>query len=183
MTTIEGERIRLRPIEAADYPLLVQWGRDPELNRLLEGDYPKSLDECPAWHQKVLSNRHRQLFGIQLITGRLIGDVELDHIAWRSGDAELRIRIGEREHWDRGYGTEAVILMLRHAFLTLNLKRVYLRVFSFNERAIRCYRKAGFKREGVLVRRTAAGQQREVMLMRILREEFLQSQPSPARAG
>ena len=173
----------LRPLQAADYPLLVQWGLDPELGRLLEGDYPQSLAECPAWHQKIISDRHRQLFGIQLATGRLIGDIELDHIAWRSGDAELRIRIGEREHWDQGYGTEAVILMLTHAFAALNLKRVYLRVFSFNERAIRCYRKAGFKREGILVRRTADGERREVTLMRILRDEFLRDREARARAS
>lgn len=183
MTTIHGEHIVLRPIEEGDYPLIVQWGRDPELERLLEGDYPQSLAECPAWHQNIISSRHRQLLGIQLSEGPLIGDVELDHIAWRSGDAELRIRIGRRDHWDRGYGTEAVTLMLQHAFLSLNLKRVYLRVFSFNQRALRCYRKAGFKAEGMLVRRGSDGQRREVILMRILREEFLRRWSDAARAS
>jgi len=183
VTTIHGEHIVLRPIQEADYPLLAKWGQDPELGRLLEGDYPRSLDDCPAWHRKIISSRHRQLWGIQLAAGGLIGDVELDHIAWRSGDAELRIRIGERQHWGRGYGTEAVRLLLSHAFSSLNLKRVYLRVFSFNERAIRCYRKAGFRREGMLVRRAPDGQRRTVLLMRILRDEFLRQPSHQARAS
>ncbi|OUM97954.1 MAG: hypothetical protein BAA04_13795 [Firmicutes bacterium ZCTH02-B6] len=183
MTVIHGENIVLRPIREEDYPLLVKWGRDPELARLLEGDYPQSLVECLAWHQRVASDRHRQLWGIELDGVGLIGDVELDHIAWRSGDAELRIRIGERQHWDQGYGTEAVTLLLAHAFGPMNLQRVYLRVFSFNERAIRCYRKAGFRREGVLVRRAADGERRQVFLMRILREEFLRIPRREAAAG
>jgi len=183
VTTINGENITLRPIQEEDYPLLVKWGRDPELERLLEGDYPRSLPDVPAWHQKVLSDRHRQLWGIELVQVGLIGDMELDHIAWRSGDAELRIRIGERGYWDRGYGTEAVRLLLAHAFGNLRLRRVYLRVFSFNERAIRCYRKAGFRREGAIVRRAETGERREVYLMRILRDEFLRPGRERAQAS
>jgi len=101
----------------------------------------------------------------------LIGDVELDHIAWRSGDAELRIRIGEPQWRGRGFGTEAVRLLLAYAFGALRLNRVYLRVLSYNAPAIACYRKAGFKAEGVVTRRVD-GDLREIVLMRILRDEF-----------
>src|SRR5690606_41720914 len=73
VTTIHGEHIVLRPIQEADYPLLAKWGQDPELGRLLEGDYPRSLDDCPAWQRKVISSRHRQLWGLQLAAGGVIG--------------------------------------------------------------------------------------------------------------
>ena len=56
--------------------------------------------------------------------------------------------IGNKDFWDRGYGTEAVRLLLRFGFLTLNLNNIRLTVHSFNERAIRCYEKCGFKRCG-----------------------------------
>ena len=78
----------------------------------------------------------------------LIGHIELDHIAWRSGDAELRIRIGEKDYWDQGYGTRRGAHPRRHAFGSMRLSRVYLRVFSLNKRAIRCYEKVGFRKEG-----------------------------------
>lgn len=172
MYMIHGEKVALRPIVPEDYPLLVKWSRDEELNKLMDGDYPATVDECALWHKQIKSNRHRQMFGIQRLGGGLIGDIELDHIAWRSGDAELRVRIGDKSLWGQGLGTEAVTLMLSYAFASLKLKRVYLRVFSSNKRAIASYRKAGFKSEGSLTRRTPQGERKEIVLMRILRDEF-----------
>ncbi|MBI2914932.1 MAG: GNAT family N-acetyltransferase [Firmicutes bacterium] len=171
--SFEGERVRLCPVEPADFDKLVQWANDPEVNRFTHGDYPATNEECLAWHRRVRENRQKQYHGITLKDGTLIGDVELDHIAWRSGDAELRIRIGERDYWDRGYGTDAVMCLLRHAFLKMNLARVYLRVYSWNGRAIRCYEKCGFKKEGRLVRRDAVPPYREIVLMRVTRDEFV----------
>ena len=65
-------------------------------------------------------------------------------------NAELQIRIGERAAWGRGYGTDAVRLLVRHAFDDLDLHRVHLHVFATNDRAVRAYEKAGFQPEGRL---------------------------------
>lgn len=172
---IPGEKVLLRPIQPEDFPILVEWGNDPELITYVEGNYPRSLAECPDWYLDGKANRHCQRFAIVNATGdeTLIGDIELDHIAWRSGDAELRIRIGDKDHWDKGYGTEAVQLLCQHAFHSMNLSRVYLRVFSFNKRAIRCYEKNGFRKEGRLQRRDADGKTVVVFLMRVLKDEFI----------
>lgn len=173
VTKLHGKNVTLRHLTEEDFPQLLAWSHDPELAHLMEGDYPQQLNEYAQWLQSIKGDRHRQTFGIAATDGELIGDIELDHIAWRSGDAELRVRIGAKRIWGHGYGTEAVRLMLEHAFTNLNLQRVYLRVFQFNERAIASYRKAGFKKEGVLVRKTAQGGQARIVLMRILRHEFL----------
>jgi RimJ/RimL family protein N-acetyltransferase len=61
----------------------------------------------------------------------------------------------------------------------MSLSRVYLRVFSSNLRAVRCYEKAGFRKEGRLKRRSQSGQLEEILLMRILREEYLRRSVSP----
>ena len=74
-----------------------------------------------------------------------IGDLELDHISWRRSEAELRIRIGEKEYWNKGYGTDAVRALLDLARNNLGLRHIYLRVYRFNHRAIRCYEKCGFR--------------------------------------
>lgn len=179
---IHGAKVSLRPFREDDIPSLLRWAADPELTRLLEGEYPDTREDCLQWLQTVKSDRHRQSFAIVADDGTFIGDVELDHIAWRSGDAELRIRIGEERFRSRGYGTEAVRLILGHAFGTLNLRRVYLRVFHFNRRAIASYRKAGFRREGVITRTTAAGTKARIVLMRILSHEFLSTE-STSRQG
>lgn len=152
---------------------MLKWGRDPDLKRLLEGDYPDTTESYAEWLRELKSDRHRQAFAIELADGSFIGDIELDQIAWRSGDAELRVRIGEECARGRGYGTEAVRLMLTHGFETLNLRRIYLRVFQFNRRAIASYRKVGFKKEGAIMRTTAAGARARIVLMRIFRHEFL----------
>ncbi|HHT27924.1 MAG TPA: GNAT family N-acetyltransferase [Firmicutes bacterium] len=172
---ISGEKVIIRSLEATDLSKIVTWTLDEEVNRFLESDYPKNLSDCVAWLQEVQSNRLAQHFAITTVDNQLIGDIELDHISWRSGDAELRIRIGEKSLWDKGYGTDAVLTLIDYAFTRMSLKRIYLRVYAANRRAVRCYEKAGFRKEGRLRRRSQAGDMEEVYLMRILRDEYLHS--------
>lgn len=176
---IAGQRITLRAFEEDDIPALLAWAADEEIDALVEGDYPRTPDDVAAW----LGERHRNPLKRHYIidrTGRgAIGDIELDYIAWRSGEAELRIRIGERDCWDRGYGTESIIALLRHAFFDLGLRRIYLRVLAHNRRAIRCYRKCGFRAEGSIVRAGKDGLPRRIILMRVLRAEFARLHGAP----
>ena len=106
---------------------------------------------------------------------RLLGDADLSVINWGSRDAFVGIGIGEREFWGKGYGTDAMRLLLRYAFTELNLRRVSLNVFEFNERAIRSYEKVGFRLEGrerqVMQRE---GRRWDLIDMGILREEWME---------
>jgi len=77
-----------------------------------------------------------------------IGITLLVNIDYKNRNAECIIDIGEKEYWGQGYGTEALTLLLNYAFQELNLHRVSLRVFSFNEKAIHLYKKLEFKEEG-----------------------------------
>ncbi len=178
---IRGERVLLRPLQPADWPKLAAWSNDPDVSRYLEGEYPKALADYPEWYRRAMSDRHSQHYAISTHSHLLIGHIELDHIAWRSGDAELRIRIGEKAYWDQGFGTDAVRTLVRHAFSALGLTRVYLRVFAANRRAIRCYEKVGFRKEGRLRRPGPDGGEVTLFLMRILRSEFFQGPRAPAR--
>ena len=90
------------------------------------------------------------LFAVRpLDKGELIGYVELDGILWTHRVTGVSIAIGEAKQWGKGYGSEVMQLVLRFAFDELNLHRVQLTVFSYNERAIALYEKLGFQREGV----------------------------------
>lgn len=170
---IRGEKVLLRPIQAADLPKLVAWSNDPDVSRYVEGEYPKALEECLEWRRRGQSDRHSFHLAIETLDRVLIGHIELDHIAWRSGDAELRIRIGEKAFWDQGYGTDAVRALVAHAFLHMRLSRVYLRVLTLNKRAIRCYEKVGFRKEGRIRRPGPDGREVTILLMRYLYTEFL----------
>lgn len=167
---IPGKKVVLRKLEEEDFLKLVEWAQDEQVRFFSEGEYPSSLEECLIWHKKVKSDRYQEKLGI-MVDDQLIGDLELNHITWRSGDAELRIRIGEKSLWNQGLGTDAVITLCHHGFFSLNLSRIYLRVYLDNYRAIRCYEKVGFKKEGKL-QRTSDEKARSILLMRIFKEEF-----------
>jgi RimJ/RimL family protein N-acetyltransferase len=88
--------------------------------------------------------------GIETEEGVHIGNIGLHRIDWKNRHTELGIAIGEKAYWDQGYGGDAIRTMLKLAFREMNMHRVQLRVDADNARAIRCYEKAGFKKEGTL---------------------------------
>ncbi|BAS27556.1 GNAT family N-acetyltransferase [Limnochorda pilosa] len=163
--TDRGQRVRLRPLQPQDLDHIVRWTNDPEIRELLEGEYPEEPDEGRLWYQRACSDRRSRQFIIEAQDGTAIGDIALGEISWRAREGELRIRIGEKAYWDQGYGTEAVRALLAYAFEELGFRRVYLRVFTSNRRAIRCYVKSGFLPEGRLVRKASDGMPKEILLM------------------
>ncbi len=173
--SLVGKSVTLRPVQVEDFQKIVEWTNYPEIQSYCEGDYPTSLEECDDWHRRSRSNRYQERFAISF-KNNIIGDIELDQITWRSGDAELRIRIGEQALWDRGLGTDAITCLLVHAFMHMNLNRIYLKVYVDNLRAIRCYQKVGFRKEGRLRRNNPEVAFREIILMRVLKREFLRRQ-------
>lgn len=120
----------------------------------------------------VEGKRCRMLYQI-LLNNQVIGDIALDQIAWRSGEAELKIEIFDHTLHNLGYGTDAVVTLLRHAFLSMNLSRVYLRVHADNGLALGCYEKAGFQKKGRLRRLTERNIEEEILLMAVSKNQFL----------
>ncbi|NLM36815.1 MAG: GNAT family N-acetyltransferase [Firmicutes bacterium] len=144
--------VRIRPLAKKDLFRLVRWNSDPEVESLVGLGLPCDLAGCFAWWEETRRKANTRLFALEDEKGQLIGDLELAHICWRGREAELRIRIGEKEFWNRGYGTSALKQIKRYAFDVLGLDRLYLRVYTFNTRAIHCYQKLGFKKEAILRR-------------------------------
>lgn len=149
---IYSERVRLRSIEREDLPRFVAWLNDPEVRQGISIYLPFSLAEEEGWFEDVLKNPpvERPLV-IELRVGEVwepIGSCGFLNLDWKNRSSELGISIGEKRYWNQGYGTEVMKLLLKHGFQTLNLNRIYLRVFADNPRAIRAYEKAGFVHEG-----------------------------------
>jgi diamine N-acetyltransferase len=148
-----GRKIRLRPVERDDLPRFVAWFGDPEVHRHLAIWLPFSLAQEERWFENHLQQLERQelvLLAIETNEGIHIGNIGLHQIDWKNRHAELGIAIGEKAYWDRGYGSDAIRTLLRLAFREMNMHRVQLRVDADNARAIHCYEKAGFKKEGTL---------------------------------
>lgn len=171
---LRGERVALTPLLAGDLPVMFRWINDRE-QVLFNAPYsPVSEAQHKAWFDAIQQQKTTVIFGIRLLKGaNLIGTCQLHNISGVHRTAELQIRLGEKRERGRGYGTEAVRLLLDFAFKDLNLHRVYLHVFAVNEAALRVYEKVGFVREGVL--RKAAhidGDYVDIVVMGILRDEY-----------
>lgn len=146
-----GERIVLRPLEGEDAPLFQEWLNDPENHQYLRRFRPLGLAEERHWLGSLPERPDDQEFGIVLREGeRLIGACGLHGTALPHRSGQLGILIGDRAAQGKGYGSEAIRLLLGYGFGTLGLHRVALHVYGNNERGIRCYEKCGFRREGVL---------------------------------
>jgi len=142
---ILGERVRLRAIERGDILTFVRWLNDPEVQRYLgRPPYPISFAAEERWFEERLKDEKNRVFAIETEEGVHIGNIGLHDLDFKDGNATLGIVIGEREYWHQGYGTDAIRTLLRFAFQELNLHRVSLEVFEFNQRAIRCYEMKGW---------------------------------------
>jgi|SRR5690554_1673482 len=165
-------RVVIRPFTVEDLESMVQWNNDFEVEQYVDRCLPKTLGECQIWFEQNIPSRNYRLYAIEDESGKVIGDLELDHICWKKREAELRIRIGEKDYWDQGYGFSALRAILARAFTRLGLERIYLRVYAFNLRAIHCYKKVGFKKEGTLKRNTDLTW-KEIHLMSLKERDFL----------
>lgn len=146
---VEGEKVRLRCLTVEDLPYLEQWDGDEEIVRYIGKKFTRKRHPR-AWFASITSDRRRKALAIETRLGRMIGNLELEDINWKAGIAELRICIGEKSFWNQGYGTDAVNTFLGHAFGQLGLKTVFLRVYRHNRRAVACYERCGFRKEGLL---------------------------------
>ncbi len=178
---ILGQRTRLRPIEKDDLPHFVKWFADPETRTYLAAYLPFSLSQEEKWYEKNQAAGDLQAWAIDAQpddTGGHwvhIGSCGFHTIDARSRAGELGIVIGAPEYRGQGYGADAVQTLASFGFYTLNLNRVYLRVFADNARAIRCYEKVGFQLEGRLRQDNYTnGVYRDTLVMGLLRSDWEQ---------
>ena len=169
----QGERVNLRAIERTDLPTFMRWFNDPDIVQHLTLYLPMSLAEEERWFEQQLTDKSKHIFAIETEDGIHIGNVGLHDLNWKDRNAVLGIVIGDKEFWGRGYGTDAVLTMLRFAFEELNLHRVSLIAYDHNHRAIRCYEKSGFLHEGRdREARFSGGKYHDDIRMSILASEF-----------
>ena len=145
-----GKRVYLRALEKEDLICIQKWSNDPEI-RKLTGEVA-SMDQADAdkFLERVYNDDARKWFVIVIKeNNQVIGEAGLLRMfpAWHTTD--ISVIIGEKDAWGKGYGTEAILLLLDYAFRCLNFHRVAIGVVGFNKKAISFWKKIGFKKEGV----------------------------------
>ncbi len=157
---------------------LSRWSLDSEYWRLAASDaaLPRSSKSIKEWLEKEQDKDYPTLFMFairRLEDQQLIGEVDLDGVLWTHRESFVGIGLGERDYWGKGYGTDAMRVILKYAFSELNLQRISLNFFDYNPRARRSYEKAGFKEEGrcrEFLHRD--GKRYDLVFMGILRSEW-----------
>lgn len=167
-----GERLYLSPRSTEDAEIYTQWLNDFDTTDYL--DRSCSLISLQDEKKYLETAEEGYFFSIiNIENDQIIGAISLERILNANRSATMGIFIGDKEYRNKGYGTEALQLILDFGFNYLNLHSINLNVMSFNERAMACYKKCGFKecgrrRECVYVN----GKYYDKVMMDILKDEF-----------
>jgi len=166
-----GKKCYLSPINVNDVEKFTEWLNDLELTVNFTS-FDKMINVA---NEKILLEKISVEHNYSIIekeTDELLGNCGFFDIDYLNQTAETGIFIGNKSYWNKGYGTEAITLLIDYGFKALNLHNIMIRVYEFNKRAIRSYEKIGFKRFGV--RREAL--QRELKRHNIIHMDILSNE-------
>ena len=164
----------LSPMCVDDAPKYVKWMNDFKVTDGLNGS--KNLITLESEREWILENNKAGNFQFAIVTqenDELIGNCGYNELDLVNRKATIGIFIGEEENRNKGYGTESLKLLIEYGFEYLNLNSIMLSVYSFNDSAIACYKKVGFKEFGRRREAYLRGNERyDDIYMDILRDEF-----------
>ncbi|MDE2312251.1 MAG: GNAT family N-acetyltransferase [Patescibacteria group bacterium] len=145
---LKGKKVILRPVRLSDAPRFVKWLNDPEVHKFLQTRRHLTLAFEKKWLRGALTSNANKIFAIQTLDNVHIGSTSLE-INRDHDRATFGIFIGDKRYWNKGLGSEAARLIIDYGFTKLKLHRIELGVLEYNPRAIKVYRRLGFKREGI----------------------------------
>ena len=156
---IVGEKIYLRPLCWEDLnERYLSWVNDSEVTKYMEtGTFPTDMEKLKEYYRKITNSSNDIILAIVLRKefatkyDTHIGNITLNSINWIHRTANLGIMIGEKGYWGQGYGTEAIMLMVSHAFNKLNLHRIWAGIYAEHEASIKAFKGAGFTIEATLL--------------------------------
>jgi RimJ/RimL family protein N-acetyltransferase len=170
-----GKQVYLRPVEISDAPLIQKWHNDPDVRRSAR------VGELPVTYTKEESDinvaRDSQdeiyLLIVKKNTDDPIGFIRLNFIDRASRNMWLRMIIGNKNARGKNLAQDALTAALEWLFSEQNVHRITLETYETNKRAIRFFKKLGFKQEGVI--REAIyidGKYYNIVSLGLLKKEF-----------
>lgn len=149
-----GSLVRLREYRKEDLPMVVQFMNDQEIRRNLAPGiaFPLTMNDEVKWFENNSGMGTSQYsFAIETLEdAKYIGGCGVHAVDWKNRHADIGIFIGDRTFLGKGYGTDAMKTLTAFVFDEMNMHKLRLDVYAFNERAIRCYEKCGFREEARL---------------------------------
>ena len=174
---IKGKRIKFAPLDRKHIDIFLKWFNDPEITQYLIMYKPLTRDWEEKWFDSLKHKEDAVYFSILLIDqenpDKIIGNCAIQGINAKNRACSCGITIGEKDYHNKGFGTEAMEMLLEYGFNTLNMNRIELSVYEFNIRAYKLYQKVGFIEEG---RKRQAryhnGRYHDEIIMAILRKDW-----------
>ena len=177
---ITGEKLYLRGLERSDLEgEYFDWLNDREVTKFLEsGGFPNTLEKMEEFYRNTALSNNNVIFAIiDKKKDKHIGNIKLGPINWITRIAPLGIMIGNKESWGKGYGTEAIRLVVHYAFKRLNLHKVIAGAAAIHQASIRAFQKAGFEIEGQAKSQFFLdGDYCDSLYLGLTREDFLKHQ-------
>ena len=176
---LKGKKVFLRSIRKNDINNLLKWCNDPEIIQYMYLYLPTSEVAEEKWIDEIGSGKTGKdaIFVIEIRVKKqlvAIGICGIKKINWKDRNAEIGIIIGEKKYWHKGYGTEALILLINYGFNQLNLHRLWAGIFGFNYGIIPMFEKIEFQKEGCL--RSAIfknGKYWDITILGLLKDKLL----------
>ena len=176
MSHLNSERLHLRPLCKDDAsPAYAAWLNDPQVNRFLEIRHQQhSIESCRQFIEAVNNDPAHRLFGIFLTeTGEHIGNIKIGFINQYYDTAQLSLFIGSTHAWGKGYATEVIRLVTRHAFEDLGLWRLEAGCYSENFASLRAFMKSGYAVEGFFRKNVVlSGKRQDCFWLGVLKDEW-----------
>ena len=170
---IAGEHTILRALEREDIERCYRWMNDPIIVRTLKSRYPIAFQNEVEWLERAMhpspTERH---FAIERKDDRShIGNASIHEIDWVSRTAWFGLFVGEPSAWNRGFGGDAIGTLIRFAFDEMNLQKLRINVFEYNERAKHVLLAHGFVEEGKLRRDFyREGRYHDIVILSVFRD-------------
>ncbi len=178
MGRLTGSKIVLREYALTDSVDIHKWRNDPDTTVWMGPMFrhPIAVEEQRMRLGRIINNPAEDAVYFAIAdksTSRYLGGIDLTSIDWIDKRAVLSILIADEANRGKGYGSEAIQLLLRHAFGEMKLHRIELNVSARNERALACYQKNGFQMEGRKRDHTyVKGEYSDDIQMGILEDEY-----------
>lgn len=173
---LTGEKVRLRGYKEEDVQLAFEYMNDPDVVQYLNPGipYPMTLQREQEWFKSQKDLKDTYNFAIETLENEIyIGGCGINKIDWKNSVAIVGIFIGHKDYRSKGYGTDAMKVLMNFIFNQMNVNKVQLEVYSFNDRAIKSYKKSGFVEEGRIRQRIFRnGKYHDELVMGILKEEY-----------
>lgn len=170
---IAGEHVILRAFEKDDAERCYRWMNDPNIVRTLKSRYPIAFQNEIEWLDSAMhGNGHERHFAVERKDDRThIGNASIHDIEWVSRTAAFGLFIGEPSAWNRGFGGDAIRTLVRFAFDEMNLRKLRISVFEYNDRAKHVLETLGFVQEGRLRREFyREGSYHDLLILSIFRD-------------